>query len=233
MLAPLTCVTYNICSLGQGNTGTRKRCDIRNFLKKADPQPEVILLQETHLGIRDCISSTSQLHFKGGRQFWNEAKYSASTGKHTGGTGILVSKRLVPFIEQHGVIVSSRVQYITFKFSAIVTIGIVNVYGYNQLGARTHMWHTLALHDLPPTDKWLWGGDWNVVELQADRSSTFTGTAMTRSERGAWSSFLMRQGLTDVYSSNDFSNATDKHFTWQGKRGNMPIFSRIDRFYVT
>lgn len=109
MLAPLTCITYNIHSLGQGKTGAKKRCDARNFIKKADLQPKVILLQEIHLGIRDCISNTSQLHFKGGRQFWNEAKYSVSIGKYTGGTGILVSERLVPYIEHHGVIISSRV----------------------------------------------------------------------------------------------------------------------------
>lgn len=94
------------------------------------------------------------------------------------------------------------------------------------------MWHTLALHNLPPAD-WLWGGDWNVVELQVDRSLTFIGTTMTRSEQGAWSNFLMWQGLMDVYSSNEFSKTTEKHFTWQGKRRNKTIFSRIDRFYAT
>lgn len=143
---------YNVRSLCQGKNGARKRCDIRNFIKKADPRPEIILLQETHMGIRDCIASTSQLHFKGGKQFWNEAKYSAITGKYTGGTGILISERLVPFIENHGVIISSRVQFVTFKFSHTVSIGIVNLYGYNQPGARPNMWRMLGSFDLLQAD---------------------------------------------------------------------------------
>lgn len=224
MIVPLTCVTYNVRSLGQGKNGARKRRDIRDYIKHADPKPEVILLQETHMGIRDCTTNTSQLHFKGGHQFWNEAKYSASTGKYTGGTGILVSERLAPYIEHHGVIISSRVQYITFRFSQTISIGIVNVYGYNQPAARTQMWRTLSLCDLPQAE-WLWGGDWNMVELQLDRSSAFTGTAMSRTERAGWSDFLISHGLSDIYNSDDFAKSTNKHFTWHGKRGGRPIFS--------
>lgn len=56
---------------------------------------------------------------------------------------------------------------------------------------------------------------------------------MTRTERSAWSDLLMTHTLTDVYSTNEFTKATSKHFTWQGKRGGVPIFSRIDRFYAS
>ena len=64
----------------------KKRCDIRNYIKKTDPKPELILLQEIHLGIRDFMTQTSQIQFKGGKEFWNESKYSVTTGKYSGGT---------------------------------------------------------------------------------------------------------------------------------------------------
>lgn len=108
MKMPLNSVTYNVRSLGLGKQGIRKRCDIRNLIKYADPKPEIILLQEIHMGIRDCSTSTSQLHFKGGKEYWNKSKYSADSGKYTGGTGILISERLVPLVEDHGVLISSR-----------------------------------------------------------------------------------------------------------------------------
>lgn len=190
MMTPLTIVTYNVRSLGQGKQGVKKRCDIRNYLKKADPKPDVLLLQETHMGIRDCMASTSQLHHKGGMKFWNEAKYSATTGKYIGGTSILVAEHLASLIEDHGVLIDSRAQYVTIRFSTHIKIGIVNIYGYNQPLARAHMWQTLAQHELPEAD-WIWAGDWNMVELEGDRSTAFTGTTLCRSERSIWSEFLM------------------------------------------
>lgn len=171
MLVPLVCVTYNIRSLDLGKHGARKRCDIRNFMKNADPKLDLILLQEIHMGIRDYIASISQLQFKGGKEFWNEARYSANSGKYTRRTGFLVAKRLIPFIESHGVLLSSRVQFITFRFLASITIGVVNLYGYNQPLARTQMWNSLAQTTLPQAE-WLWGGDWNMVEEDAYRSTS-------------------------------------------------------------
>jgi len=130
-MVPLTCLTYNVRSLGQGQQGARKRRDLRNFTNHLEPKPEIILLQEIHMGIRDCMAHTLQLRFKGGREFWNESTYSASTGKYKGGTGILIAERLIPFIEENGVMVGSRAQYIMFRFTPNIKIGIVNLYGYN------------------------------------------------------------------------------------------------------
>lgn len=211
MNVPFTCATYNVRSLGLGKNRARKRCDIRQFIKNADPSPEVILLQEIHMGIKDCVASTSQLRFRRGKEFWNESKYSASTSKYNGGTSILVVERLIPYIADHGVIIGSRAQYITFRFSILVTIGIVNIYGYNQPVARARMWQSLLNIELPPLTGY--GGDWNVVEAETDRSTSYIGTMMTRSERATWSEFLMTHDLRDINNSDDFSKSTPKHFT--------------------
>lgn len=71
-----------------------------------------------------------------------------------------------------------------------------------------------------------------MVEDERDRSPTFTGAAMSRSERIQWSVMLMMHELKDINDSDDFTKITEKHFTWQGTRGGNPIFSKIDRFYA-
>lgn len=139
MMTLFPILSYNVRSFGSRKQGVKKRCDIRTYIRRADSKPELILLQEIHLGIRDCVTQTSQLHFKGGKEFWNKSKYMAETGKYRGGTGILVAERLIPYIEDHGVLISSRVQYITFRFSPSMKIGVMNVYGYNQPAARARM----------------------------------------------------------------------------------------------
>lgn len=153
-------------------------------------------------------------------------------GKIHRGTGILVAERLIPFIEHHGVLVSSKAQFFMLCFSKTTTIGIINLYGYNQPLACTRMWNTLTQANLPQAE-WLWGGEWNMVKEEADRSTLFIGTAMARLERGAGSAMLMLHGLTDIYTSDEFDKSTPKHFTWQGNRRGQPIFSRIDRFYAS
>jgi hypothetical protein len=58
--------SLNIKSLGQGIQGVKRHCDIWNFLKNNSPQLKVILLQEHHMGMHDCLRETSQngLHRK-------------------------------------------------------------------------------------------------------------------------------------------------------------------------
>jgi len=75
------------------------------------------------------------------------------------------------------------------------------------------------------------GGDWNVAESEDDRSTGFTGTTRTKTERTAWSKFMLAHGLRDIHNTDDFTYLTAKHFTWQGKSGGQLTLSRIDRFY--
>jgi hypothetical protein len=68
--------SQNIRSLGQDVMEVRKRCELRDFLAKANPQPTIILLQEHHFGFMDCMTKTQQLDFKGRLSLWNNATYS-------------------------------------------------------------------------------------------------------------------------------------------------------------
>jgi hypothetical protein len=97
--------SWNIKSFSQGVQGVRWHFDICNFFRKAVPQLKVILLQEHHMKLQDCLKKISQIDFKGGVSFWNNALYTAKFNQFKGGTAIIVSVRLAPLIEKHGVFI--------------------------------------------------------------------------------------------------------------------------------
>ena len=69
----LEIASFNIRALGHGFTGVQKRCEIKDYLARANPQPMVVLLQEHHFGETDCMHLTSQLDFRNGLSLWNAA----------------------------------------------------------------------------------------------------------------------------------------------------------------
>lgn len=72
-------------------------------------------------------------------------------------------------VEQHGVLIPSQVQFVTFRLSPSVKIGIIFIYAHNQSSKHVRLLQTLAHVELPET-KWLVGGDFNNVESMEDRS---------------------------------------------------------------
>lgn len=97
--------SWNIKSLGQGVQGVRRHFDICNFFRKTLLQPKLILLHEHHMGLQDCLKKTSQMEFKGGMSFWNNALYTTESNQFKGGTIIIASTKLAPLIEKHGVLI--------------------------------------------------------------------------------------------------------------------------------
>lgn len=107
-ITQLVIASHNVRSLGQGMQGVRKRGDLRDFYKKADPQPQILLIQEHHYSYEDCLELTDQLQFKGGASFWNNAIYSPDGGRFSGGTGISISKMLADKVIDCGVLEEAR-----------------------------------------------------------------------------------------------------------------------------
>lgn len=101
----LNLASWNVQTLGQGVQGVWRRCEIRNFLRKARPQPNIILFQEHHYPMEDCLSLTSQLQFKGGSSVWNNALYDANGARFSGGTGISLSREFSNLLIDSSVLV--------------------------------------------------------------------------------------------------------------------------------
>jgi hypothetical protein len=74
------------------------------------------------MGMQDCLKKTSQMDFKGGASFWNDVMFSTKSNRFKGCT-IILSFRLTPLVEKHGVIIPRRLQYLTFKLSSVIKWG--------------------------------------------------------------------------------------------------------------
>lgn len=166
----LPIATLNVRSLGQSIQGIRKRCEIRDFFRKAEPQLDMLLFQEHHMSLDDCLQLTHQLQFKGGASFWNNALYSAVGDKFTAGTGISISRLLATKVLDSGVLVEGRAQFLILDINGS-HIGILNIYGPNDTGRRAQFWGILADIDYPEAD-WILCGDFNMTELGEDRTRT-------------------------------------------------------------
>lgn len=139
-----------------GVQGIRKRREFRDLLNKTIPNPQIILLQEHHMSLEDCLLKTSELEFKGGIHFWNHARFSASGNRFTGGTGILIGPKIAPYVVDSGVIIESRAQFVIIDI-ADIKIGVLNIYAPNDTASRARFWATLSHFDFPDVE-WVLGG---------------------------------------------------------------------------
>jgi hypothetical protein len=140
------------------------------------------------------LKKTNQLDFKGGVSFFNDVLYLIDSNRFKVSTIIIVFVRITPLVEQHGIFIPSQVQFVTFKLSPLVKIGIICIYAQNQSSRHVSLWQPFAHVELPEA-KWLVGGDFNNVELMEDRSQGYFGSTMGRREFNTWNPFLMSLGL--------------------------------------
>lgn len=108
MDSQLTLASYNVQGLGRDHTGIRKRRKIRDFLRKSQPRPDVLLIQEHKLSPDEGSKHGNQMGFKNGASFWNEAIYYANKDSFKGGTAILISDKVTNIVREHGVIMGEE-----------------------------------------------------------------------------------------------------------------------------
>lgn len=215
--------------LGQGIHGARKRCEIRSFIRRALPRTEVLILQEHCYSLEDCFELTQQIQFRGGKSYWNNALYNATGDRFHAGTGILVSSNFSNFIVDSGVAVEGRAQYVILEINR-QKIGILNVYVPNEPGPRGRFWEALLNFNLPAAD-WLLSGDFNMTEVEEDRSDGFHARNIGRREATTWSRLLVRLGVQDCFYCDEYRRLGNKRHTWRRERP-QPTWSRLDRFYA-
>jgi hypothetical protein len=84
------------------------------------------------------------MDFKGGINFWNDALYLIEFNRFKGGIVIIVLTKLAPLIEEHGVLILGRVQYVIVRLSTTMKIRIMNVYAPNFTTGKVRLWQTFA-----------------------------------------------------------------------------------------
>lgn len=228
----LTIATQNTRGLGQGFIGKRKRKEIQHIYNNTTPKVDLLLLQETHLSEEASLKQAKFIEFRGGSSLWNEASFSAQSGRHTGGTGIILSERLAGVITHHGVLFPSRAQYVVLNLSARLQLGIINVYGYSDTGPRAMLWNHLAQAPLPDAE-WILAGDFNNIESIQDKQGGSNKTNIGNREMEAWNRLLVRLAVRDAFNIGAFRRKSTKAFTWTNAHNDdSMVQSRIDRIYV-
>ena len=228
----ITIATQNTRGLGQGFTGRKKRKELRDLFRQTTPPTDVLLLQETRLAEAASLKQARFVEFRGGTSLWNEASFSAQTTKFKGGTAIVLTEPMATAVTQHEVLYPGRAQFVTLRLNPQLHLGIINVYGFSDTGARAMLWNHLAQVDLPEA-QWILAGDFNNIEQACDKQGGSSKTSISRRELEAWNKLLVRLGVRDAFHIGAYQRRSDKAFTWSNARiGEDLIQSRIDRIYI-
>lgn len=228
----VTIATQNIRGLGQGFLGKRKRKELKSLFTHTTPSTDILLLQETKLPKLTCLKQARFVEFRGGTSLWNEASFSAQSGRFKGGTGIILSKRLAASITHHGVLYPGRAQYVVIQLSTQLHLGIINIYGFSHTGPRATLWNHLAQAELPEAE-WVLAGDFNNIEHPRDKQGGSSKTCINTRELEAWNRLLTRLELRDAHNLGAFFRKSTKNFTWTNAHNDESMIqSRIDRIYV-
>jgi endonuclease/exonuclease/phosphatase family metal-dependent hydrolase len=199
----ITIATQNTRGLGQGFNGRRKRREIKNIFKNTTPKADILLLQETKLPEEASLKQARFVEFRGGSSLWNEASFSAQSGRFTGGTGIVLSERMSMAITHHGILFPGRAQYVVLNLSTRLQLGIINIYGFSDTGPRAMLWNHIAQTPLPEAE-WVLAGDFNNIESISDKQGGTNKTSIGNREMEAWNRLLVRLGVRDGFHIGAF-----------------------------
>ncbi len=87
---------------------TTKPKEIKVWLASLPPPPQIILIQEHHLGKEGIQDAAEGIEFWQGASFWNEGIPMGRSKKISADTAILVNKTIAPLITAHGTLTESR-----------------------------------------------------------------------------------------------------------------------------
>jgi exonuclease III len=123
--------------------GTTKPKEIKVWFASLPTPPQIILIQEHHLGKEDTQDSAKGIEFWQGKSFWNEGIPMGCLQRTSASMAILVDKATAPLITAHGTLIKGRAQFITLQSPSISTLTIINVYAPRSSNDRTQLWRRI------------------------------------------------------------------------------------------
>jgi exonuclease III len=195
-------LTWNVHGISSKSSGKIKCRRLRQNLKSLTPQPGVIMLQEHKVPEADC-HKLGTMGLRKGKGFWNGGVYNAEKSRWKAGTAIIVSAAVSHLVLDTGILVPGRAQWLTCLLDKRV-IGFLNLYAPNKGPERANFWTQIA-NTIPAADSWILEGDFNMVEVDADRSSNASKKLSTE-EREAWDRLVLRLNLEDVWFRDNFTH---------------------------
>jgi exonuclease III len=190
---PLTLVSFNVRGL---RGGTTKPKEIRAWLVSLQTPPQMLLIQEHHIGKDDNQNSAKGLEFWRRSSFWNEGIPIGRFQRIRAGTTILVDMAKASLIKEHGTLVEDRVQFVTLHSPDNGLLTIINVYASQTFAERVLLWSRITQADFA-SDHVILGGDFNHFEVTDQKCSLGT-RKMHRREVASWHRMTLRYGLTNA-----------------------------------
>jgi len=107
---PMTIASLNVRGL-RGDTHKPKK--LKAWMASLSPPPQILLIQEHHLGKEGIKSTTKGIEFWQGTSFWNEGIPMGTSQKTSADTTMLVDKSTTLLVKDHGIVMEGRTQFVT------------------------------------------------------------------------------------------------------------------------
>jgi hypothetical protein len=149
-----------------------------------------------------------------------------ANGAGCGGLAILLASKWANTVASSGSCYNGRALWVILKDIPGGELGILNIYGPNDQNDMKLLWQEISLV-LSRHCRWILGGDFNMVETQANKSS-ICGRLIGNQEKLAW------EGLkSDLNIADPFQRQRGLKFSWDNGRTNGErVLARLDRFYI-
>jgi exonuclease III len=156
----LILASLNVRGLG---VNSPKQKIIRTWLASLPSPPQILLIQEHHLGRDDTFSAGKGIEFWKGGSFWNPGIPMGRSQRTSAGTTILVDRRTAPLVVDSGILMEGRAQFIKLQFADSSSLTIVNVYAAQSSNNRALLWKAISRAEFV-SDHTIIGGDFNHLE---------------------------------------------------------------------
>jgi exonuclease III len=221
--------SFNVMGLRNGSHKPKK---VKAWMASLSPPPQILLLQEHHLGKEGINSTVNGIEFWQGTSFWNEGIPLGISQKTSAGTAILVDKSTTPLVKDHGIISKGRAQFVTLQSLDGGTLTIINIYTLCSSNDRAPLWRKLSQAELT-SDHFIIGGDFNHSE-ETDQRETSGEKWMLRREAASWHQMTLQYRLIDVWRLDSFRKMSSKEFKFDNGRADpRSVVSRIDKFMIS
>jgi len=90
--------------------------------------PQILLIQEHHLGKEGIQSSRKKIKFWNGTAFWNEGIPMGQSQKISAGTAIFIDRVTTPLIRDHDILIKGQAQYVTLQSPEGRSLTVINIF---------------------------------------------------------------------------------------------------------
>jgi endonuclease/exonuclease/phosphatase family metal-dependent hydrolase len=157
---PLSLVSLNVRGL-RGDPPKPK--EIKAWMASLSSPPQILLIQEHHLGKEGIQSSGKKMEFRNEIAFWNEGILMGRSQRTSAGTAIFIDRATTPLIKDHGILIEGRAQYVTLQSPEGGSLTVINIYAQLTSNERAPFWRKITQASFD-SKHILIGGDFNHLE---------------------------------------------------------------------